>query len=353
MFVLRDNGYEPMRHISLSELGTSEADFKMQFREALASELEIMTIAKESRISRVYSGFADQIGLTEQGQIVVVEYKCNKAEAAAFSQILKYVLYARSLGTLEIVTFASDFYAAEGRPRVEAEQDICKFTGQPDPERLSLNLSLQPKGVLIAEEFSDPVLYLASEMYPDVQIDLYCARLSHCCEEIICTLDKVFPPEQSTMDGYKCAERLGRDPPDRSETYIRFWTKQMEAFQSSGLDKFVNRNPAKAPKMLRYWSGKEGVGHLLSLDLKEAAVGMYFPKSRFVLDALYARRARIHDRLEHELEWRMERNQFGIYREASISCERRWGEVITWMLETFRRFDAAVDPELKDILSAS
>lgn len=353
MFVLRDGEYESMHPTSLAGERTLEADLKGQLRAALADELEILSIAKESRFSRVGCDFADQIGITDQGQLVIVEYKCHKAEAPAFDQLHKYLLYARSLGTLEIVGLASDFYAAEGWPRAEAEQDICKFTGQPDPDRLSLNTSKQPKGVLIAEDFSDPVYHLVSEVYPHVQIDLYCLQLWRCGGEITCTLDKVFPSEPAKMDGTRCTKRLGRDTPDRSETYVRFWSMLMAAFQSAGLDKFVNREPAKGPKMLRFWNGKEGVGHVLILDLSEAAVGMYFPKSQYVLAALYKRRERIHERLGHELEWRMEVNQFGIYREASINCESNWGEIIAWMLETFQRFEAAVDPELKDILSGS
>lgn len=353
MFVLRDEKFVPKRPVSLSELKMSEAEFKQQFRETLAAELEMMTIAKEARISNVSADFADQIGLTEKGQLVFVEFKRGKAEARAFNQLLNYLLYARSLRTLDVIGLTSNYYAAEGWPRSEAEFDICNLTGQPDPDRLALNIGDRPRGVLIAEDFADPVYHLVLEMWDYVQIDLYRLELWQSGDEPICQLTPISRSEMSKMNSAKCAKLLGRNTPDSKEVHLRFWSRLRAAFRTAGMDRFVNRKASDGPMMLRFWSGKEGVGHYLQLDHQEAAVGMYFPKSQCVLRALYERREPIHQCLGPELEWRMDFKRFGIYREASIFCESQWDYFIAWMLDTFRRFEAAVDPELQDILSRS
>lgn len=354
LFSMSNGELVPMNSASFDGSRFLESEIRQMLCEPLSEELEIMFVAEEVRAFRANDQRADHIGIHRDGQPAIIEYKRGEATIADFNQVFNYYLYAMSLEIQDFVALAEKYYASKGKRREQAKLDICDFVGESDPDKLALNNGMKSKIYLIADGFPKALYYLASKLQRlGIEMQLNHLQLWRKGETFLVTLDKVFPFEPTAMDSNACMERFTRALPNDKETYFRFWSMVMHVFRSANATRFVDNEPASAQMLMRSWHNKEGVSFCLYLNLSEAGVLMYFPKSKYVLNALFERRARIHERFGGNLEWRLRRNRFGIYRKAFIRDERQWDEIAEWMLEVFPRFEAAVDPELRAILSGS
>ncbi len=365
------NRLRKLERTTFSEVGFREREHLQEWLATMPDALcEAMSEGDDGLliIQKEFDGFdgtrerLDLLALDRAGQLVVIENKLDDSGRDVVWQALKYAAYCSSLKKAEIVGIFQQYLDRQGDD--DAAGLICEFLGEDTLDEVVLNDGTNQRVVFIAANFrrevTATVLWLREH-----QIDARCVKVVpyKFGEEIFVDLQQVIPTPEAADYMIRMAEKDNEEQTTKGakrwshQMRLEFWDQLLPVLRQAGLERWQNINPT-TDSWLSSATGVGGCSINLCFLRHEIRVELVFNRSdrdenKWLFDQLANDREQHRQAVGEELDWRRvdQKKVSMVVCKTTVQGYSRenWPEMIAWLVEHYRRMDAAFSEPVRSL----
>ena len=366
------NRLRKLERTSFSEVGFREREHLQEWLATMPDALcEAMSEGEDGLliIQKEFDGFdgtrerLDLLALDRAGQLVIIENKLDDSGRDVVWQALKYAAYCSSLKKAEIVGTYQQYLERRGMPD-DAASTICEFLGEDTLDEVVLNDGTNQRVVFIAANFrrevTATVLWLREH-----QIDARCIKVVpyKFDEELFIDLQQVIPTPEAADYMIKMAEKDSEEKNAKGaqrwshQMRLAFWEQALEALRAAGLERWQNITPSR-DHWLTSSVGVSGCNLVLIFLRHEVRVECQLNRpdaaeNKWLFDQLAERKEAFEESVGADLEWRRldDKKVSMVVCKTSVQgySKENWPEMISWLVEHYRRMDAAFSEPVRSL----